>query len=147
MIHVCHSAIAEIPLDVAFAYVDDHRTVPDWMFGVTRFEPVGKQLNGLGACFDATMRIGPKSLDSRLQVVEWVHARSIVLQSVSGFRSSSSWTFADLGDGRSRLDVDFAYELPGGFAGRALGKLIEPVVDSAVRQTEQALRARLGAAA
>lgn len=144
MIHVRHSAIAEIPLDVAFSYVDDHRTVPDWMFGITRFEPVGKQLNGLGARFDATMRVGPTSLDSRLQVVEWVHARSIVLQSVAGFRSSSSWTFADLGDGTSRLDVDFAYQLPGGIAGRALGKLIEPFVDNAVRQTEQALRIRLG---
>ncbi len=64
MIHVRHSAVATIPVDVAFSYVDDHRTVPpEWMFGgVSRFEPVGgAQVNGLGAVFDAAMQIGPKS--------------------------------------------------------------------------------------
>ena len=34
MIHVRHSAIAAVPLHVAFAYIDDYRTVPDWMFEV-----------------------------------------------------------------------------------------------------------------
>lgn len=144
MIHVQHSAVAAIPLDIAFAYVDDHRTVPEWMFGISRFEPVGAQVSGLGALFDATMRIGPKSLDSRVEVVAWERDRTIVLSAVSGFRTSSSWSFTDLGDGHSRLDVDFGYELPGGLAGRALGMLIEPAVGTAVRQTEQALRARLG---
>lgn len=144
MIHVRHSAVAPIPLDVAFAYVDDHRTVPEWMFGVNRFEPVGAQVSGLGAVFDAAMQIGPKSLGSRLEIVEWERDRVIVLSSVSGFRTSSSWNFIDLGNGQSRLDVDFGYELPGGLAGRALGMLIEPVVGTAVRQTEQALRTRLG---
>lgn len=144
MIHVRHSAIATIPLEVAFAYVDDHRTVPEWMFGVSRFEPVGTQVSGLGAVFDATMQIGPKNLGSRLEVVEWERDRVIVLSSVSGFRTSSSWNFTNLGDGRSQLDVDFGYELPGGLAGRAMGLLIEPVVGTAVRQTEQALRTRLG---
>ena len=143
MIHVRHSAVAAVPLDIAFAYVDDHRTVPEWMFGVSRFEPVGAQVSGLGAVFDAAMQIGPKSLDTRLEVVEWERDRIIVLNSVAGFRTSSSWTFTDLGDS-SRLDVDFGYELPGGLAGRALGMLIEPVVGTAVRQTEHALRTRLG---
>ncbi|MBH0119585.1 SRPBCC family protein [Rhodococcus sp. HM1] len=143
MFHVRHSAVAAVPLDIAFAYVDDHRTVPEWMFGVSRFEPVGAQVSGLGAVFDAAMQIGPKSLDTRLEVVEWERDRIIVLNSVAGFRTSSSWTFTDLGDS-SRLDVDFGYELPGGLAGRALGMLIEPVVGTAVRQTEQALRTRLG---
>ncbi len=113
--------------------------------GVNRFEPVGgAQVSGLGAVFDAAMQIGPKSLGSRLEIVEWERDRVIVLSSVSGFRTSSSWNFIDLGNGHSRLDVDFGYELPGGLAGRALGMLIEPVVGTAVRQTEQALRTRLG---
>ena len=145
MIHLRHSATAEIPVDVAFAYVDDHRTVPDWMFGITRFEPVGPQVSGLGAVYDATMRVGPKNLDSRVEVVEWEFGRSLVLESVAGIRSASSWRFVEIGDGSSRLDVDFAYKLPGGLAGMALGKLIEPIVGTAIRQTEQALHNRLRA--
>lgn len=143
MIHLHHSATAEIPADRAFTYVDDHRTVPDWMFGVTRFQPVGEQVSGLGALFDASMRLGPRSLESRVRVVEWEYGRSIVLESVAGIRSASSWTFAEIGGGKSRLDVDFAYQLPGGLAGRALGKLIEPIVGTAIRETERALRIQL----
>ncbi|WP_416062058.1 SRPBCC family protein [Rhodococcus indonesiensis] len=144
MIHIRHSAVAEVPVDVAFAYLDDHRTVPEWMYGVHRFEPVGSQVNGIGAIFDVTMQIGPKGLDSRLAIVDWELDRRIVLDSIAGFRTSSWWELADLGDGRVRLDVDFAYQLPGGLAGRALGKLVEPVVSTAIRQTEQALRSNLG---
>ncbi|MEE2032079.1 SRPBCC family protein [Rhodococcus chondri] len=144
MIHVRHSAVADIPLDVAFAYVDDHHTIPDWMFGIRRFEPVGEQTSGVGALFDATMQVGPKALDSRVAIVEWERNAMIALESVSGFRTASTWTFTDAGSGAVRLDVDFGYELPGGFAGRALGMLIEPVVGTAVRQTEQVLRTRLG---
>lgn len=44
----------------------------------------------------------------------------------------------------TRLDVDFGYRLPGGIAGRTLGMLIEPIVGTAIRQTEHALRTRLG---
>lgn len=143
MIHVRHSAVADIPVATAFSYVDDHRHVPDWMFGVTRFEPVGKQLNGLGAVYDTTMRIGPKNLDSRLEVVEWEHHRKIALESVAGMRTASSWTFDEVGGG-TRLTVDFGYELPGGLAGRALAMLIEPLVGTAIRQTEHSLRTHLG---
>ncbi|WP_241383901.1 SRPBCC family protein [Rhodococcus sp. CH91] len=143
MIHVRHHAVAEVPLDLAFAYVDDYRNVPDWMFGVARFQPTGEQLAGLGAVYDVTMRIGPKDLDSRVEVVEWERDRTIVLDSVAGFRATSSWTFTDLGHA-TRLDVDFGYRLPGGIAGRTLGMLIEPVVGTAIRQTEHELRTRLG---
>jgi len=144
MIHVRHSAVAAVAVDVAFDYIDDHRTVPEWMFGVTRFDPIGDRTHGLGAVYDVTMRIGPKDLESRVEIVEWERDRSIVLSSVSGFRTSSSWRFTTVDDEQTRLDVDFAYGLPGGLAGLALGKLVEPVVGTAVRQTEQALRDRLG---
>ncbi|UYP18740.1 SRPBCC family protein [Rhodococcus sp. Z13] len=143
MIHVRHSAVADIPVDRAFTYIDDYRHVPDWMFGVTRFDPVGEQLSGLGARYDTTMRVGPKNLDARVEVVEWEHNRTIVLEAIAGFCTASSWTFTDLGDA-TRLDVDFGYRLPGGIAGRTLGMLIEPIVGTAIRQTEQALRTRLG---
>ena len=62
---------------------------------------------------------------------------------IAGFRATSSWTFTDLGHA-TRLDVDFGYRLPGGIAGRTLGMLIEPVVGTAIRQTEHELRTRLG---
>ena len=111
MIHVCHDGVAHVDRQAAFAYVADHRTVPEWMFGVTRFEPVGDRVRGVGARFDASMRIGPATFDSRLEIVEWEDNHRIVLSSISGFRTLSSWQFDDLGDGRMRLAVDFGYRL------------------------------------
>lgn len=140
MIHVRHTAVAAAPVGEVFTHIDDYRNVPDWMFGVTRFDPVGDLARGLGARFDVAMQVGPKTLRAMVEVTEWERDRVITLSSVSGIGSCSSWLFSPVGDDRTELSVDFGYELPGGLAGRALGKIIEPVVGTAIRQTEANLR-------
>lgn len=122
-----------------FAYIDDYRNVPRWMFGVTEFTPVTEQVSGLGAVYDAVMKIGPKHLKSTLKVTEWVESEVVVLTSIAGFDVQTGWRFSSDG-GQTVVDAHFDYHLPGGLAGRALGALIEPVVGQAVKQTEQALR-------
>ncbi|MCF8589532.1 SRPBCC family protein [Gordonia liuliyuniae] len=137
---VHHTVRTQVPRSAVFAYVDDPNTVPQWMFGVTAFDPVGDRSRGLGAEYDAVMKVGPKSLSARLEVAVWTENEELVLSSVAGFDVTTRWRFTDGDDGYTVVDVDFDYNLPGGLAGRALGALIEPVVGQAVRQTEQALR-------
>lgn len=138
-----HSAVADVPRDVAFSYVEDYSNVPDWMFGIRSFTPVGDTDRGLGAVYDARMQIGPKVLRSRLRITEWIENRSLTLTSVEGFSTTSTWSFADTDDGATRLDVEFAYYFPGGLAGRAIAALVEPVVGQAIRHTETSLRKSL----
>ncbi|WP_137723006.1 SRPBCC family protein [Prescottella subtropica] len=145
MIHVRHKAVAIVPVELAFAHIDDYRNVPDWMFGITRFDPIGEQVQGLGARYAAAMQIGPKTFTSTVEVTEWEQDRIITLSSVDGFGNRSSWMFAPVGDDRTELSVDFGYELPGGVAGRLLGKLIEPFVVTAIKQTEANLRKQIEA--
>lgn len=145
MIHVRHTAVAVVPVDLAFAHIDDYRNVPDWMFGVSRFDPIGSLDQGLGATYDATMQLGPKALKSTVEVTEWEQDRLITLSSVSGFGNRSIWRFTPVDDRRTELSVDFGYELPGGLAGKAMGKLIEPFVVTAIRQTEANLRRQIEA--
>ncbi|WP_305093060.1 SRPBCC family protein [Prescottella sp. R16] len=145
MIHVRHKAVAVVPVELAFAHIDDYRNVPDWMFGITRFDPIGTQVQGLGARYDAAMQIGPKTMKSTVEITEWEQDRLITLSSVEGFGNKSSWMFAPVGDDHTELSVDFGYELPGGMAGRMLGKLIEPFVVTAIRQTEANLRKQIEA--
>lgn len=140
MVDIHHTAIAKAPVDVGFGYVDDYRNVPKWMFGCDKFEPVGELDHGLGAVFATAMQLGPKTLHSTVKIIEWEQDKVIVLDSISGFVNSSSWRFAAMDDGRTELTVDFHYELPGGLAGKALGKLIEPFVSIAIKHTEQTLR-------
>ncbi|MFD4294254.1 SRPBCC family protein [Rhodococcus sp. NPDC058532] len=147
MAHIHRTAVAKVNVGAGFAYVDDYRNVPDWMFGVTRFEPVGSQTHGLGATFDATMQLGPKALNSRVRITEWEQDRLIRLESVDGISNGSTWRFSPTPDGNTELSVDFDYTLPGGLLGKALAKIVEPIVGTAIAHTEATLRARTEALA
>ncbi|GAA4677292.1 SRPBCC family protein [Gordonia humi] len=137
---VHHTVTTHAPREKVFAYVDDPENVPEWMFGVTKFAPRGGRSRGLGAVYDATMKIGPKALDSTLEVTLWTQDSELILSSIAGFDVTTRWRFSDGDDGSTTVDVHFDYNLPGGLAGRALAKIIEPIVGQAVRQTEHAIR-------
>lgn len=140
MVNIHHESEAAAPVSTVFAYIDDYRCVPEWMFGISEFEPVGAQDQGLGAVFDGSIQLGPKTLYSTVEVTAWEQDRVIALKSVKGFPNTSTWHFTPIGEARTRLTVDFTYDLPGGFAGKALGRVIEPFVAIAIRHTEQTLR-------
>lgn len=140
MVDIHHSSTANAPVSLMFDYMDDYRTVPRWMFGLSRMEPVGEQTSGVGAVFDGAMKLGPKTLHSTVEVTRWERDKVIGMKSVKGFVNWSTWQFDPVDDERTRLTVDFTYELPGGPAGRLLGKIIEPFVSIAIKHTESQLR-------
>jgi uncharacterized membrane protein len=127
------------PLEVAFAYTADYRNVPDWLYGISKFEPVGDKDYGLGAVFDGSMNLGA-TLHSRIEVNEFEENRLIGFDSIKGFKNSSRWTFSALDAKHSTVVADVSYELPGGIAGKALGKVIEPFVKIAVKHSSAALQ-------
>jgi hypothetical protein len=45
-----------------------------------------------------------------------------------------------VGPAETKIGVTFSYELPGGLAGRVLGKALEPIVALSVRHSDEALR-------
>jgi uncharacterized membrane protein len=129
----------QAPLEVAFAYTADYRNVPDWLYGISKFEPVGDKDYGLGAVFDGSMNLGA-TLHSRIEVNEFEENRLIGFDSIKGFKNSSRWTFSALDAKHSTVVADVSYELPGGIAGKALGKVIEPFVKIAVKHSSAALQ-------
>lgn len=129
----------QAPLDVAFAYTANYRNVPEWLYGISKFEPVGEKDYGLGAVFDGSMNLGA-TLNSRIEVNEFEENRLIGFDSIKGFKNSSRWTFTALDANRSQVVAEVSYELPGGIAGRALGKVIEPFVKIAVKHSSAALQ-------
>ena len=140
MVDIHHSGSCTAPIDVAFDYVDDYRTTTDWMFGLSAFTPVGDQVRGVGALFDGTFSIKPVKLSSTVEVTEWRANELIAFTSVKGFTNSSTWRFRADGPELTTIDVVFSYELPGGLAGRMLGKAMEPIVALSIRHSEEALR-------
>jgi uncharacterized membrane protein len=140
MVDIHHQGVCEAPLDVAFAYLDDYRNATDWMFGLASFTPTGEPEHGLGAVYHGTFQIKAVKLSSTIRITEWEPNARIAFQSISGFRNWSTWRFSAPTPTRTQVDVTFSYELPGGLAGRALGKALEPIVAISLRHSDEALR-------
>jgi uncharacterized membrane protein len=140
MIDIHHEGICQAPLDIAFAYLDDYTTTTDWMFGLAKFEPVGEQVQGLGAVFDGTFQVKPVKLSSTVKVTRWERDKVIAFESIKGFKNWSTWEFDASSPTQTKITVTFSYELPGGLAGRAMGKALEPIVGISVRHSDAALR-------
>ena len=140
MVDIHHEGFCAAPLDVAFAYLDDYKNATTWMFGLSGFEPVGEQVQGLGAVFEGTFQVKPVKLHSTIEVTEWKQNDRIAFHSIKGFRNWSTWSFAADGPERTKITVDFSYELPGGLAGKAMGRVLEPIVGMSVRHSDEALR-------
>lgn len=140
MVDIHHEGFAEAPLSTAFAYINDFRTAPTWMFGLAKFEPVGEVDHGLGATFDATFQVRPVKLSSTVEITEWVQDSLIAFTSIKGFKNWSTWRFTAAGPTRTKIVVVFSYALPGGLAGKALGKAMEPVVALSVKHSDATLR-------
>ncbi|MBF6223742.1 SRPBCC family protein [Nocardia abscessus] len=119
----------------AFAFVNDYQNLPRFLHGVESFTPVGEQTEGVGATFDGHMKLGPVSLKSRIEVVRWEANYAIGVKSIKGFEIESTFLFHDKGDRLCTVDAIVDFRVPGGLAGRALGKTIEPFVKIAVQHT------------
>lgn len=147
MVAIHQRFVAEAPLSAAFAYIDDAKNVPTWMFGVKKFEPVDPaKPSGPGAIFDATFQVKAVKLSSRVEITAWKANELIELTSIKGFKNSSSWRFEADGPERTTISVTFSYELPGGIAGKAFGKAVEPVIALTVKQSDANLRKHIAEA-
>lgn len=138
--HRVRASLAE-----TFAYVDDHRHVPEWMAGVESFEPVDGRDHGPGAVFDVVMHVGV-AIRTRLEVVGWEQDALLEFRSVKGFKVESRWTFEEVGDpdeGETLVTSQITYHLPFGPAGKVMGKVMEPAVAKTSEKSSTTLVAKV----
>ncbi|WP_375492308.1 SRPBCC family protein [uncultured Jatrophihabitans sp.] len=140
MPQIRHSGTCDAPLEFTFAYLNDYRNATTWMFGLTSFEPLSEQVDGVGATFEGTFEVKPVKLSSIVRFTEWEKESVITFESISGFANRSRWRFIAAGPFRTHVDVLFGYDLPGGLAGRALAKVLEPIVTASIRRSDATLR-------
>ncbi|WP_074850814.1 SRPBCC family protein [Gordonia westfalica] len=132
---VRHQVVVDAPRARVFEYVDGYQNVPEYLMGVTGFEPRTSQTQGLGSIFEVTVDVGPKKLKSVVRCTEYIENELIELKAIEGFQADTTWRFAEAGSGTD-LQVEFNYTLPGGIAGRVLGGIIGPFAAQAIRHTE-----------
>lgn len=137
------SETEDVAVSSAFDYLDDYTNHPKFLHGSKPLVAITEKTSGVGATFDGGMGLGPVVLKSTVKVVEWEHNRLIAVDSIKGFDVDFRYEFTELAPERTRLDVLVTYRLPGGIAGRALGRTIEPFVKIAVKFSTHSLRKQI----
>lgn len=135
-----YSSDVAAPVDIAFSYVDNYVFVPDWLFGVSRFEPTGDLDQGLGAVFETSAQFGPFRHNFETEVTAYQRNVTIGLTGRSGMAGTLTFHFDQLGCGRSILAAELDFEPPRGISGRLTDKLVAAFGNTAVRHTESRLR-------
>lgn len=133
-----HSVEIAAPVSTVFAYVDDHTKTRDWMYGLTKIEPVTERTRGVGTQYDGVMKVGVP-LKARIECTAWKQDEVLELTSVKGIETTQRWTFTALGDDRTRVHAHITFTLPGGPAGKAIASAVKPVVGVAVKHSSEAL--------
>lgn len=150
------------PVEVAFTYTDNHLFVPDWMFGIAAFEPVGEAGHGQGAVYAATFRLGLWHPTVDCEITEY--RRNAVIgytlrrrrpgkvapaqdpaassQDLEPAPALATLTlrFDPLGYGRSVLTSEADYPPARGWLARPAAKAIDALAQAAVRRSETQLR-------
>lgn len=131
------------PAETAFEYVNDYRNLPEFVTEIHSFTPVTDQVAGLGASFDTELKLGPAALESRLQIVRWERNAAIAVKAITGFEIESTFLFHPRSTDSCTVDAIVEYRVPGGLAGKVLGKTIEPFVTLAVKHTARNLTTKI----
>lgn len=138
--HIKYASDVGAPVEVAFTYTDNHLFVPDWMFGVTDFEPTGELDHGLGATFSTTARLPLRRLAVDIEISEYRHNAVIGYTLRGRMAGTLTLRFDPLGYGRSVLTSEAQYAAPRGLFGRMCSGLVDAAVKSALHRTESQLR-------
>ncbi|MEV6770930.1 SRPBCC family protein [Nocardia sp. NPDC051030] len=119
----------------AFAYVNDYRNLPRFINEINAFTPLTEQIEGVDATFDGAIGLGPVTLHSRIQIVRHEPGLAIGVKSIKGFEIESTFLFHAKGEESCTIDAIVEYRVPGGIAGKIMGKTIEPFVKLAVKSS------------
>jgi uncharacterized membrane protein len=129
------------PAELVWETVSDPARALHFMSGITRWEVVGEQREGLGARYRMLMRVGSAEIGGLVEIVEYAESRDIAWVSVTGVDQRGRWRLRDAGDGATRVEFRLAYGVAGsGAFGWLAEQLAAPTVRGHLRRTLQQLK-------
>lgn len=132
---------AEITIDAPPASVwrfvgDPHGQLRFWS-GLTRYEPTGRKLTGVGARYRVLMRLGSADVGGLIELVEWQPRAELAWTSVSGVDMRGRFRLRGRdADRRTSVELRLAYGIAGGgLAGWLAEHVAAPTVGGHLRGT------------
>lgn len=132
------------PAGEVFDLVADAERLPEFFMGLTRWRPVGSQLEGPGARFLVRMKVGSIEAGGRIRIARWEPPRLITWESEQGIPQRGAWRIREV-DGRTELRVELEYDLSGGPLGWLVDRLVARIVGRNLMATLMSARRLLEA--
>jgi uncharacterized membrane protein len=123
----------------------DHIAEPSnylhFMSGITRWEVEGEQRTGLGARYRMLIRVGSAEVGGLIEIVEWEPERELAWSSVLGVDQRGRWRLRETGEGRTRVELRYAYGVAGaGIPGWIAELVASPSLGSNLRKSLHQLK-------
>lgn len=130
------SVVISAPAQEVWDYVAEPKNYLRFMSGVTRWEVVSEQPNGLGARYRMLIRVGAAEVGGLIEWVEWNQPYDMAWTSVTGVDQRGRWRIRAVGRNRSRVELRFAYGVAGGgIPGWISEKVAAPTLRRHLRRT------------
>lgn len=119
-----------------------------FMSGVTRWEVEGEKRSGLGTRCRMLIRVGAAEVGGLIEWVEFSQPGDMAWTSVTGVDQRGRFRIREAGEGRSRVEMRYAYGVAGGgipgwisemVAAPTLGRHVRRTLQQLKRQVEQEL--------
>jgi uncharacterized membrane protein len=118
------------PPEAVWEYVADPGRYLHFMSGITRWEVVSDEPQGLGARYRMLFRVGSAEVGGLIEVIEWVPPRDMAWTSVLGLDQRGRWRLRERPGNRTHVELRLSY----GVAGAGIfGWLSEQVAAPTVR--------------
>jgi uncharacterized membrane protein len=107
------SIVISAPPRLVWDHIAEPSNYLHFMSGITRWEVEGSQRQGLGARYRMLIRVGSAEVGGLIEVVEWQPERELAWSSVLGVDQRGRWRLRETGDGRTRVELRYAYGVAG----------------------------------
>jgi uncharacterized membrane protein len=135
------SIVISAPPKLVWDYLAEPANYLHFMSGVTRWEVEGEQRGGLGARYRMLIRVGSAEVGGLIEIVEWREEREMAWSSVLGVDQRGRWRLRVQGDGRTRVELRFAYGVAGsGITGWIAEHVAAPTLGRHLRRSLQQLK-------
>jgi uncharacterized membrane protein len=129
------------PPELVWDYVTDPSNTLHYMSGITRWEVSGDPERGMGARYRMLIKVGATEVGGLIEVVEFDEPRDMAWSSVTGIDQRGRWRLRELDDGRTRVELRFAYGVAGGgIFGMLSERISAPTLSRHLRSTLHQLK-------
>jgi uncharacterized membrane protein len=129
------------PPEAVWEYVADPGRYLHFMSGVTRWEVVSDDPQGLGARYRMLFRVGSAEVGGLIEVIEWVPPRDMAWTSVLGLDQRGRWRLRERPGNRTHVELRLSYGVAGaGIFGWVSEQVAAPTVRGHLQRSVRQLK-------